>query len=163
MVVIPVTTTMSMNSDRQPVNQEPRMWAYSQVLLIKGILWSAHVCTAWDSLRVKTFNLINLRLRLLHMVETYDTQYKHFTTLHMSFVKHILYFDIYTQMALQAPFTRVLFILHKLWIINLLLDLLTYAWLGVCDFCLPCHLVMSESTFCPLMHFSPCQFATFDV
>ena len=40
----------------------------------------------------------------------------------MSFLKNILYFDVYTQMALQASFARVLFILCKVWIINLLLD-----------------------------------------
>ena len=61
------------------------------------------------------------------MIKTYATQYNHLTTqvttqmyyinnrsLHMSFVKFILFYHIYTQMALQASFERVLFVLHKL-------------------------------------------------
>ena len=76
----------------------------------------------------------------------------------MSFVKHIPYFDIYTKMALQASFKRVLFILHKLWMINLLLDRV-----GAHNFHLPCHLATSESMFFPLTHSSPCQFVTFDI
>ena len=89
----------------------------------------------WDPCRVITFNLSNLVLKLLHLVRTYDTQDKHLTaqvttqihyinncSLHMSFEKLILYFAIYTQMALQASFGRVLFILCTFGIINLLLD-----------------------------------------
>ena len=72
----------------------------------------------------------------------------------MSFVKLILYFDIYTQMALQASFTGVLFVLYKLWIINLLLDPLPYTWVGAYNFCLPCHLVMSEAMFFNSVDFS---------
>ena len=69
----------------------------------------------WNPHRVITINSINIVLGLLHLVGAHDTQYKHFTTqvktqipcinncsLHMSFVKCILCFDICTQMALQA-------------------------------------------------------------
>ena len=81
----------------------------------------------------------------------------------MSFVKLILYFNIYTQIALQASFTGLLFVLHKLWIINILLDPLIYAWVGACNFYLLCHLAMSEPMLFPLTHSSPCQFVTFDM
>ena len=81
----------------------------------------------------------------------------------MPFVKPVLYFDIYTQMAVQASFGGVMFISHKLGVVNLLLDPLTYAWVGDCDFYLPCCLAMSESMFFPSTHSSPCQFVTFNV
>ena len=77
MEVILGTTAMSTNNDRWPMDPEQKCaYIFSNTSYIEYLMECAHLYHM-ESPQGYNIYLINLGLRLLHLVETYDTQDKH--------------------------------------------------------------------------------------